>query len=717
MDINLKADTPPSTSRLHLTDWLIALAVGTFALAIYVLTLTPSLSYLSPDGSELATIPYVLGLAHSPGYPVYTWLGYIFSRLLPFGDVAHRVNLMSAVLGAMGVSGLYLICIQLLPDNHQEENLRWRSPKGHFWLKRPIAACAASLFAFSVDFWSQALIAEVYAPNIGFISLTLLLLIGWAVSLKPWHYFGFALVFGLSLGTHLSNLGFAPAYAFFTLLGLIPQKLNSHHQTQIDSSQTTLQRLLSYAKDLLTTAFSGGLGFILGVAQFAWLPFRANTLNDRFMLRNAPKTLDGLYNYTLGAFPNFKFAFPLAALPERLVIYLDLLRQQFGIFGIAIGIAGLFTLLFLRPRHFYLIIGMYLVNVWFFIQYNAFDLEVFFIPAHFLWTILIAFGLWGAIRLIFRLVNMLLPEGVLDHHTGVWFAAVVSIGTLALAAVPILKNWDQNDFSDDTAINDFYANIWEILPQDSALITPGGVFGYDAFYWKLVYGTRPDVVLPTLPSPNPTRASLVGHDLYATTRAIQGNKGPGSLPPDLLDKGLWEIPVLLGEQPEAQTGKRQSLVLYHLTPSPPVIVPSNTTFSIPLNANLGTVTLSGADVTPGTVESGSYIHIKLYWRIRPGQRLPRVAITLDGNALAQHEVGFGLIPRYHQEIGIDPADMILDEYDLVIPSTIPPGEWALKISTIDLRQAQEDTVRLTDLIVTDESGWFEAWLETAHNEE
>jgi hypothetical protein len=382
-----------------------------------------------------------------------------------------------------------------------------------------------------------------------------------------------------------------------------------------------------------------------------------------------------------------------------------------------IGIAGLFALLFFRPKYFYLIIGTYLVNVWFFIQYNAFDLEVFFLPAHFLWPVLIAFGFWGVTHIIFRLLNILMPGYGPNYRTRLWFGTIVSIGTLAIAAAPVLKNWDQNDFSDDTAINDFYANVWEILPQDSALLTPGGVFGYDAFYWKLVYGTRPDVVLPTLPSPEPTRASLMGHDVFATTRAIQGYKGPGALPPDLLDNELWEIPVLLGEQPETQTGKRQSLVLYHLTNSPPDIAPSNPSFPIPLNASLGSATLIGADITPGTVESGSSIHIKLYWRIRPGQRLPRVAITLDGETLAQHEVDFGLIPRYRQEIGLKPDDLVLDEYDLVIPSITPPGEWALEITTIDLRQAQDDNVRLTNLKVTDESGWFEGWLKAANNKE
>jgi hypothetical protein len=52
-------------------DWLIALLIFTLALAVYNATLTPSLSYKSPDGNELATIPYILGLVHCPPAPLW----------------------------------------------------------------------------------------------------------------------------------------------------------------------------------------------------------------------------------------------------------------------------------------------------------------------------------------------------------------------------------------------------------------------------------------------------------------------------------------------------------------------------------------------------------------------------------------------------------------------------------------------------------------------
>jgi len=284
---------------------------------------------------------------------------------------------------------------------------------------------------------------------------------------------------------------------------------------------------------------------------------------------------------------------------------------------------------------------------------------------------------------LYQLIQRFLPGCMLKPSARRAGWIITAAGLAVLCIRPILLNWDHNNFSKDTAINDFYANVWDILPQDSALITPGGVFGYDAFYWQMVYGIRPDVVLPTLPTPDPDRETLKGRDTYATTRALQGNHGPGALPPGLLDGNLWEIPILLGEQPDVQTGKRQSLVLYLLTDTPPRLTADNPAYANTL------------------------------WNLRPGQRPPRVEISLGDQNLAQYEVGFGNLARYHREVGIKPTDMIIDEFDLVIPSTVPAGDWDIKISTVDFLSQNTDTIRLTTLRVINESGNYEYWLKAA----
>ena len=64
----------------------------------YLFSLHPTVS--AGDSGELITAAYTLGIAHPPGYPLWTILGKIFTIIIPFGNIAYRVNLMSAFIGA-----------------------------------------------------------------------------------------------------------------------------------------------------------------------------------------------------------------------------------------------------------------------------------------------------------------------------------------------------------------------------------------------------------------------------------------------------------------------------------------------------------------------------------------------------------------------------------------------------------------------------------------
>ncbi len=76
------------------------------SLTVYIVTLCPTV-YVG-DSGELITACFHLGVPHPPGYPLYCILGKVFT-LLPFANIACRVNLASALLAALSVSFLYLL--------------------------------------------------------------------------------------------------------------------------------------------------------------------------------------------------------------------------------------------------------------------------------------------------------------------------------------------------------------------------------------------------------------------------------------------------------------------------------------------------------------------------------------------------------------------------------------------------------------------------------
>ncbi|HIC87954.1 MAG TPA: DUF2723 domain-containing protein, partial [Anaerolineae bacterium] len=632
------------------TDAGIAVLLFVVVLLVYNATLTPSLSYASADGNELATVPYVLGLAHATGYPLYTWLGKLFT-FLPVGDVAHRMNLMSAVMGAGAVALLYIVLRLLLRD---------RSFAG-----RAVAIFTTLLFAFSLTFWSQAVITEVYAPNALMVGLTLLFLLLWARTPHSLHYlFLFAFSYALSFGTHLSNLGFLPGFLLFILL--------------VD------WRVLLNPKALAV----GIGGFLIGLLQFLWLPYKANTLNDAFMRRDAPNTLAGFYRYTLGAFPQFKFAFPIWALPDRLVLYLELLRQQYGIVGILTGLLGMWTMCFRRPKHFFLLVTLYVVHVVFFIQYRAFDLDVFFIPAHLIYAIFIGFGIWQSVDW----VRGRLQQRRWAKHQAVraGMNLLLLLSLLFLLSQEVQANWDRNDRSSDTAINDFYQNVWTLLPEGSALLGPGGVFGFDMFYYRLVYNVRPDVLIPHLTNPRPHRGDLAERELYSVIRLDRpgGNRGPGALPPGLLPPDVWYVPVLLGNGGQQPTGRSRELVLYHITRTPPVLMrsPENAAPQVRSNLVLGPLTLIGYDLGQTQAAAGGNVLLRFYWQVNDLTMLyktpPRLSTALDGIPLETHSLGLGNLERYIRELHPSPGDTIVESYRVVIPRLTVPGPHTLQVGLV-----------------------------------
>ncbi len=140
---NAKAKIPfiPAMKRADAATSLV-LFIASFGL--YLRTLAPSL--LSGDFAEFQTIGYTLGIGHPTGYPVYILLAKLFT-LLPIGDIAYRVNLLSAFCAALTVVFVYLILRKLGA---------WKLP----------SAFGAISLALTPLFWGFSSMAEVYTPAI-----------------------------------------------------------------------------------------------------------------------------------------------------------------------------------------------------------------------------------------------------------------------------------------------------------------------------------------------------------------------------------------------------------------------------------------------------------------------------------------------------------------------------------------------------------------------
>ncbi|XP_009640491.1 transmembrane protein 260 [Egretta garzetta] len=105
---------------------------------------------------ELITAAYELGVAHPPGYPLFTLLAKLATGLLPLGSPAYRVNLLCGLVGAAAASLLFYTVFRL---------------SGSY----AGGILAAGVFSFSRLTWQWSITAEVFSLNNLFVGLLMAL--------------------------------------------------------------------------------------------------------------------------------------------------------------------------------------------------------------------------------------------------------------------------------------------------------------------------------------------------------------------------------------------------------------------------------------------------------------------------------------------------------------------------------------------------------------
>ncbi|GLD62416.1 transmembrane protein 260 [Lates japonicus] len=109
------------------TSWILTGATVACVTALYV----PRVQRTVPggDSGELITTACELGVAHPPGYPLFTLIARLAMCLLPSLSPAHSVNLVASLLGAAACGAL---CITVCSHEHSLRSLRCHLPPCSF---------------------------------------------------------------------------------------------------------------------------------------------------------------------------------------------------------------------------------------------------------------------------------------------------------------------------------------------------------------------------------------------------------------------------------------------------------------------------------------------------------------------------------------------------------------------------------------------------------
>ena len=201
--------------------------------AVYLYTLAPGVTL--EDSGELLTAAHSLGVPRPPGYPAWTLLAAIWQRIIPFGNIAWRVNLMCAVFGAL-TAGLVALLISksgrvmaarggFLQGTENGAGLRLAeaaraTQAGLDWMVLASSVSAAWMLAFAPAMWSQSVVTAVWTLNALLLMGTLVLLHRWSFHPdRRWRLYlaGFLWGVGVTNCQTLALLMVAfPAFLWFT---------------------------------------------------------------------------------------------------------------------------------------------------------------------------------------------------------------------------------------------------------------------------------------------------------------------------------------------------------------------------------------------------------------------------------------------------------------------------------------------------------------------
>ncbi|MCK4314333.1 MAG: DUF2723 domain-containing protein [Anaerolineae bacterium] len=438
---------------------IIGAACTAALLVVYGATMAPTLTWAhyGADGGDLVTAVARGSIPHPPGFPTYLLLGELFIRL-PWGEPAWRLNLMSAVLAA-GAAGLTAAAIRLLlrsricnpqpaTSNPQPQIPNLQSPFSI--LNSPLSTllsplCAGLSLGLAPLFWSQALIAEVYAPAAFFAAL-----VGY-LALRGGPAWVLGLAWGVGMGAHPTLLFMAPLVVWGAW-----KKPGFSKKTWF-LAQTGLLALL-------------GWGVMYGPVLLA----RSGVPSPW----GDVSTLSGWWTLVSGwMYHGYLFSLPPAAWSQRLLAWAGLLARQFTPWGALLAGLG-WVRLWRRWRSLAcasaLTFGAFSLYA---VGYNTADSLVYLALALPLAALWLGMGLAQAANWL----EKRLPRGA-------WLL-------LLLPLLQALLFWGQMDLSGDRAAVEWAERVLEEAPPQAMLLTAQDAHTFTLWYVHDVLDERPDVVV------------------------------------------------------------------------------------------------------------------------------------------------------------------------------------------------------------------------------
>ena len=462
----------PSLPTISYTGLILITAI------VYGFTLAPSVVEI--DAGELAAVQITLGIAHPSGYPLFTLLGYVFSRLHILRPI-EQLNFLSLLFCT---ASLVFVCLTLnqvfeshpskLKNHHSRHSTRNRkSPqeKDRPAEKTPIApyriepdfmnviaiCIGLGFLAFSRTIWKQSTSVEVYPLHLFLISASLFFFIRAFFrpepTIKDWLW-----------GTIFLALGFTN---HMTTLLLIPGLAYLYFQKERFKTNTFKKM-----------AVLAGVFFAIIALVTLYLPLRA-AADPTFNWGN-PRNFENLIRHVSGKQYRVWLFASTEVTGRNLSRFISGLPAEFTWIGLILGLVGLFTSLNIAAPVGLFFLFCFLSTVLYSINYDIHDLDAYFLLAYLMVGIWISLGVRSLMDVFRRF-----------RHKPLWI--------ILMCALPIseaVNHYPEADRSDCRIYESYTRQALQSLPEGSLLLT----YQWDylvspAYYLQTVEDLRSDITI------------------------------------------------------------------------------------------------------------------------------------------------------------------------------------------------------------------------------
>jgi hypothetical protein len=606
------------------------------ALATYVRTTCPTV--FGFDSAEFATGAYTLGLVHSPGYPLYTLLAKCFA-LFPAGEVAYRVNLMSAVFGGLSVAALYA-CLFLL-------------------VRSRLAALAGALaFAFGHTYWEQAVVAEVYTLQMFLLASAFAFLLKWERDGKRSSLLGAAALLGAALANHTSAALLLPGALYLVCVKTRRARMPAADYIVVAACLVAPLTLYAYIplRDAMDPAYNWPRAVGLDVRTLRGFWLHVSAISFRPSLSFSPE-----YGVKGGA--NFLLS----------------LGRTFMWLGLPFGLAGL-VWLWRRDRvMLWFSVVLFALPTVLFVNYDVFDQEVFFLTPFFVWAWWMASGVRAMLNAAER-----------------WFAGrsalLLAAALIALgpALFSLASNFPRLDLSEETALADECRATLTSLPREAWVFSSWSV-AKPLEYFQIVEGLRPDIEV--YDSSHSGLREL--HRLRPQGSSLDEIvESAGALQREATFRALDARPVYTTYVEHALSlafDFQRDRNLYTISPKPaPRRVATLHTGDAPQVVFDDTLILGAVAISPTTIRPVDPFRVTFITAIRrPTAKHYRLYLVVSRAASASDRAGIVVASKYEPgslEVTTDtwdPGVFYERGYDIGLPGPVEPGEYLISAGVID----------------------------------